>query len=97
MREHLGRAGMDDDRDAGGEDDQDLIDPGDAVAAFTQAARALDDWYAGGCAGPRPPGRLRVHHPPRLSRVERVWGTPLFRLLYDPDGRAWRDRLRGRP
>jgi hypothetical protein len=28
--------------------------------------------------------------------VQRAWATPLYRALYDPDGRPWRDRLRSR-
>jgi phosphatidylserine/phosphatidylglycerophosphate/cardiolipin synthase-like enzyme len=91
MLEHLGR-----DPDQDGAEDE-LVDPGQAVTTLQASAEALDDWYAGGCAGPRPPGRLRAHRPPQLSRTERLWATPLYRMLYDPDGRAWRDRLRRRP
>jgi hypothetical protein len=53
------------------------------VRAVEAAAEALDAWHDGGRIGPRPPGPLRRHR-------------PTYRLVYDPDGRPWRDRLQGR-
>jgi phosphatidylserine/phosphatidylglycerophosphate/cardiolipin synthase-like enzyme len=86
-REHL---------DRGSDDVDDLLDPASAFAAFAAAADGLQEWYDGGCSGPRPPGRvLRAQSRP-LGRGERLWSTPVYRLLYDPDGRALRDRLRRR-
>ncbi|MHA6796273.1 phospholipase D family protein [Pseudonocardia bannensis] len=87
MREHLDRRP---------DDDDDLLDPDSAVRAVTAAAAALDDWYATGRRGPRPPGRLSTHQPERLSRLTRLWAVPVYRLIYDPDGRPWRARLRHR-
>lgn len=89
LREHLDRA-------ADGSEDDDLVDPESVVAAVAASARALEDWHSGGRVGPRPPGRLRVHRPERLSRPTRAWAQPMYRLVYDPDGRSYRDRLRGR-
>ncbi|WP_254188932.1 hypothetical protein [Micromonospora sp. WMMB482] len=87
-REHL-------DRDPGGAQDDDLLDPADAVAAITAAADELDGWHAGGRAGPRPPGRLRPHRPARLPWHTRLWALPAYRLVYDPDGRPLRARRAG--
>ncbi|WNV76115.1 phospholipase D-like domain-containing protein [Geodermatophilus sp. DSM 44513] len=87
-REHLDRA-------ADGSEDDDLLDPGAFVAALDASAAALDAWHDGGRRGPRPPGRLRPHTPERLSRRDRVWATPVYRLLVDPDGRSLGMRLRG--
>ena len=87
MREHLNRAPG---------DDADLLDPHDAVAAMEIAATALDRWHRGGRVGPRPPGQLRTHDPERMPRVTRLWATPLYRVIYDPDGRSLPDRWRGR-
>ena len=42
----------------------------------------------------RPPGRLRPHKPERLGLLTRVC-EPVYRLTYDPDGRSWRDRIKG--
>ena len=57
---------------------------------------ALRDWYDGGQAGPRPPGRVLPNTTEKLSRRNRLWADPVYRALYDPDGRPWRDRLRRR-
>ncbi|PRC41428.1 phospholipase [Mycobacterium sp. ITM-2017-0098] len=89
LREHLDRA---DD----GSDDDGLIDPGDVVRTVAASAQALQDWHDGGRIGPRPPGRLRPHRPEQLGRFTRMWAEPLYRAVYDPDGRSYRDRLRRR-
>jgi len=86
-REHL-------DRDA--EDTADLLDPREAFAAFRRQAETLAGWHAGGRSGPRPPGRVLPHQHGTLTAAERLWAAPLYRMIYDPDGRPWRDRLRGR-
>ncbi|SET53193.1 Phosphatidylserine/phosphatidylglycerophosphate/cardiolipin synthase [Geodermatophilus poikilotrophus] len=85
-REHLDRA-------ADGSEDDDLLDPDAFVAAMEASAAELDTWYAGGRRGPRPRGRLREHSSPRLSLPTRLWATPVYRLVDDPDGRPWRMRL----
>ncbi len=87
MRQHL-------DRSAG--DDADLADPDDAVRALVAAADALDAWERNGKTGPRPPGRLRHHRPEHMPIRTRLWAAPVYRLVYDPDGRSWSDRLHRR-
>ncbi|GAA4684624.1 phospholipase D-like domain-containing protein [Pseudonocardia yuanmonensis] len=87
LREHLDRAEG---------DDADLVDPESAVRAVEKAATALDEWHRDGRRGPRPPGQLRHHEPERLALPTKLWAVPAYRLLYDPDGRPWRDRLRHR-
>ena len=77
-REHLDRADG---------DDGDLLDPGSAFDAFRRAAAALQDWHDRGRSGPRPPGRLRPLADQPLSRFTRLWATPLYHAVYDPDGR----------
>jgi phosphatidylserine/phosphatidylglycerophosphate/cardiolipin synthase-like enzyme len=77
-REHLDRAEG---------DDADLRDPQDAFDAFAASARRLDDWYAGGRRGPRPPGRLRRHHSTPLPAFTQRWAGALYRIVCDPDGR----------
>ncbi|MDX6222716.1 MAG: hypothetical protein QOD91_1770 [Frankiales bacterium] len=89
LREHLDRAGN-------GSEDDDLVEAGSAFAAAKACAEALDAWYDGDCRGERPPGRLRRHVPERVPRKDKPWAVPLSRLVYDPDGRAIRDRLRHR-
>jgi phosphatidylserine/phosphatidylglycerophosphate/cardiolipin synthase-like enzyme len=86
-REHLDRAGD-------GSADADLLDPDGFVAVLDASARALDAWHAAGRRGPRPPGRVRAHRPERVPALTRLWATPVYRLLDDPDGRPLRLRLR---
>jgi phosphatidylserine/phosphatidylglycerophosphate/cardiolipin synthase-like enzyme len=82
--EHLGRS----------PDDPSLLDPADAFRAWQETARELDDWYRGGRVGPRPPGRIRVHHPEEVPRWA-LHARPLYRLAVDPDGRPRRVRKAG--
>ena len=86
-REHL-------DLPADGSRDDDLLDPERFIAALKASAEALDAWHEGGRQGPRPPGRLRPHSVDRLPLVTRLWATPVYRFLDDPDGRPLRLRLR---
>ncbi|MCV2491052.1 phospholipase [Geodermatophilus sp. YIM 151500] len=86
-REHLDRA-------ADGSEDADLIDPDSFVTALQRSADALQAWHDGGRAGPRPPGRLRPHRAERVAWPTRLWATPVYRLMVDPDGRPIRLRLR---
>ena len=78
--EHLGRGS---DPGAAG----DCVDPDDMYAVFERTAATLDDWYAAGQHGPRPPGRLRRLQPPDLPRLKRALALPLYLRLHDPDGR----------
>ena len=77
-------------------DTADLLDPVEAFEALRRSADDLQGWYDGGQSGPRPPGRLRPHVPERPPRRHRAWAVPVYRLVYDPDGRALRDRVRRR-
>ncbi|MEO6821168.1 MAG: phospholipase D-like domain-containing protein [Candidatus Nanopelagicales bacterium] len=82
--------------DRGPEDLDDLLEPAEGFAAFARQADALQAWYDSGSSEPRPPGRIRRHQPERVSAAQRTWALPLYRALYDPDGRPWRDRLHRR-
>jgi phosphatidylserine/phosphatidylglycerophosphate/cardiolipin synthase-like enzyme len=86
-REHL-------DLPSDGSRDDDIIDPERFVAALNASAEALDAWHDGGRRGPRPPGRLRPHRVDRLPLLTRLWATPVYRFLDDPDGRPLRLRLK---
>ncbi|KUO02696.1 phospholipase D family protein [Streptomyces caeruleatus] len=71
-----------------------LCDPLKAFEAFAAGAAALDAWHDNGRRGPRPPGRLRTYHRPRLSRTAMTLYAPLHRRLVDPDGRPFGLRRR---
>jgi phosphatidylserine/phosphatidylglycerophosphate/cardiolipin synthase-like enzyme len=73
------------DRSSGRHDD--LIDPISAFRAFASSADDLQRWHDLGRQGPRPAGRLRPYRTPSLSRRTLAWATPLYRIVYDPDGR----------
>ena len=88
------------------DDVDDLLSPAGTFAAFRRQAGALAAWHgaggtgaggtgAGGTGG-RPPGRVRPHRTYRPTTAQRYWAAPLYRLVYDPDGRPLRDRIRGR-
>jgi phosphatidylserine/phosphatidylglycerophosphate/cardiolipin synthase-like enzyme len=76
-------------------DDADLSDPVTAFDAFVQSAKDLDAWHAGAQAGRRPAGRLRPYDAKPLLRATQLWARPLYRILYDPDGRPAQLRRRG--
>ena len=80
--EHLGRDQHDVD---------DVIDPVGMFDAFAASADRLADWNRHG-AGPRPPGQLVPYPLPELSGFTRAWSEPLYRIVYDPDGRPLRMR-----
>ena len=84
LREHLDRF-----------EDQDLVDPTAAVREIVASAEALRHWHARGRQGPRPPGRLVPHETKHLRWHQRLWAVPMYRLVYDPDGRPWRERRKG--
>jgi phosphatidylserine/phosphatidylglycerophosphate/cardiolipin synthase-like enzyme len=77
-REHL---------DIEGTDDDGLRDPAAMFDAYRRGAAALDAWHEGPAGAPRPPGRLRAYHPPRLGPVRRAVAAVNYRYLCDPDGR----------
>jgi hypothetical protein len=84
-REHLDRADG---------EDADLVDPHAWFAAFDEQARRLQRWVDGGRQGQRPPGRVRHYQEERLARPTQLWSAPLYRVVYDPDGRPLRMRRR---
>ncbi|CAN5599700.1 phospholipase D-like domain-containing protein [soil metagenome] len=64
----------------------DLADPVTAFDAFAASAAELQAWHDGGGVGARPAGRLRPYPAPQLGKATLAWATPLYRLIYDPDG-----------
>ena len=75
------------------------LDPAAGAAetfeAFWRSASDLDGWHANGRRGQRPPSQLRHYHAPHLTRWQRFYSRPLYRLVYDPDGRPRAMRRRG--
>jgi hypothetical protein len=54
---------------------------------YARAARNLEQWHASGRRGLRPAGRLRPYRSVSVNTRISRWAQPLYRILYDPDGR----------
>jgi phosphatidylserine/phosphatidylglycerophosphate/cardiolipin synthase-like enzyme len=67
--------------------DADLADTRKWFDALRQSARDLNGWHEGGCVGPRPRGRLRVHARDRIASVAKPVLHGLHAAILDPDGR----------
>ncbi|MCW2764563.1 MAG: phospholipase [Nocardioides sp.] len=65
----------------------DCVDPAGMFAAYQRCAEGLDGWYAGGCVGPKPLGRLRRMQPPEIGPVAGALALVPYLVLDDPDGR----------
>jgi phosphatidylserine/phosphatidylglycerophosphate/cardiolipin synthase-like enzyme len=76
-------------------DDPVLLDPQAGFELWRRTAAALDAWHSGGRRGERPAGRIRRHDLRPLRWWQAVWAEPLYRIVYDPDGRPLRLRRRG--
>ena len=83
-REHLDREGP----------LEDLYDPAHMFAAFADCATRLQRWHDGRRIGARPPGRLRPVSDGALTPFTKAWATVLYHLVYDPDGRPIKNRIR---
>jgi len=92
-REHLDLADQQAaDQQAADEQERQLYDPVAAATAFATSAANLQRWHDAGRQGRRPPGRLRPYQLPRLDAATLRWAEPLYRTVYDPDGRPRRLR-----
>jgi phosphatidylserine/phosphatidylglycerophosphate/cardiolipin synthase-like enzyme len=83
VREHLGRENGDDD---------DLVDPVRCFDIMAAAADRLDSWFNSGSHGDKPNGQLRPRPQVTLGRGTRLFARPLYRTIFDPDGRPWQLR-----
>ena len=57
-------------------------------------ADALDAWYAGGRVGDAAAGPAAAAPTRAAGPVLAAVGDARLRLIYDPDGRPWRKRMR---
>jgi phosphatidylserine/phosphatidylglycerophosphate/cardiolipin synthase-like enzyme len=73
-------------------DDPRLLDPVVGFDLWRERADALDAWHRAGRSGPHPGGRARPHRPDPLTRRQLTFARPLYRHLFDPDGRPERMR-----
>jgi phosphatidylserine/phosphatidylglycerophosphate/cardiolipin synthase-like enzyme len=68
-------------------DDPLLLDPARALATWNASADSLDGWHRAGTGAPRPAGRVRHHRTEPVTRFQRLWATPAYRVGVDPDSR----------
>ncbi|MHB8294740.1 MAG: phospholipase D family protein [Acidimicrobiales bacterium] len=83
--EHLGL-------DAG---DERLVGAEEGAALWREKADEVDAWHAAGSPGEHPAPRVRHHVPARLGHLTSLWANPLYRLVFDPDGRPQEMRRSG--
>jgi phosphatidylserine/phosphatidylglycerophosphate/cardiolipin synthase-like enzyme len=76
-------------------DDPQLLDPIGGFELWQRRAADLDRWHASGRRSPRPPGRARRHRPDPVTALQRLSAIPMYRLIYDPDGRPRAVKRRG--
>ena len=62
-------------------DDPQLLEPGDPLALWHERAES-------------PESRIKVHEVEPVGSLARAWATPMYRMIYDPDGRPFRLRRR---
>ncbi len=83
--EHLGRT----------PDDPQLLDPTGSLDLWRGAAAEVADWHRGGGSGPHPQARAMEHDVAPVADDSRWWVVPLYRTIYDPDGRSRAERRQG--
>lgn len=76
--------------------DEDLLDPAKGFETWKRVALRLDAWHEDKTKGPRPQGRVRVHHPQPVSFWNQIWGRPIYQLAVDPDGRPKNLKQKGK-
>jgi phosphatidylserine/phosphatidylglycerophosphate/cardiolipin synthase-like enzyme len=84
--EHLGRSA----------DDPELLDVAHSSVLWRETASELEGWQSRRDEGNRPPSRIQSHDIDPVPFVSRRWAGLVYRLIFDPDGRPLRLRLRRR-
>lgn len=84
--EHLGRSS----------DDSELLDTADSSRLWKKAAGELEDWETQDDQGYRPSSRIRAHVIEPVTGGSRRWASIAYRLIFDPDGRPFKLRIRNR-
>jgi phosphatidylserine/phosphatidylglycerophosphate/cardiolipin synthase-like enzyme len=82
--EHLGRS----------PDDVALLDLSHGSDLWRRSAQEVDDWRGKPDEEKRPPSRIRSHVVDPVSTGSRRWAGLVYRLVFDPDGRPFKLRLR---
>jgi hypothetical protein len=75
------------------QDDPQLRAGASPLQLWNSTAEALEQWHRAGRRTQRPAGQVRQHAPAAVTPLQRLWASPIYRLIVDPDGRP--RRLRG--
>ena len=84
--EHLGRT----------PDDPELLNLSDSSVLWRTSADELERWRTNPDEGTQPSCRIRPHAIEPVARGSRFWADIVYRLIFDPDGRPLKLRLRRR-
>jgi phosphatidylserine/phosphatidylglycerophosphate/cardiolipin synthase-like enzyme len=82
--EHLGRS----------PEDPELLNLFQSSDLWRRSANALEDWRLSSDVESRPTIRIRPHVIDPVPMGSRRWAGPAYRLIFDPDGRPLKLRLR---
>ena len=75
-------------------EDPELLNASHGSALWRKAAEELEDWRANPAGEIRPPSRIRHHVIDPVPIGTQRWAAPAYRLIFDPDGRPLKLRLR---
>lgn len=84
--EHLGRSS----------DDPELLNIEGSSELWDKTASELEHWEIQGDLANRPTSRIRTHVIEPVSHRGRRWADLVYRLIFDPDGRPLKLRIRNR-
>jgi phosphatidylserine/phosphatidylglycerophosphate/cardiolipin synthase-like enzyme len=84
--EHLGRS----------REDPELLNLAHSSVLWREAASELEGWRSNLEKGHRPPSRIRPHVIDPVPQGSQGWAGLVYRLIFDPDGRPLKLRLRRR-
>jgi phosphatidylserine/phosphatidylglycerophosphate/cardiolipin synthase-like enzyme len=82
--EHLGRS----------PEDPELLNLSHSSVLWRKTANELEDCRSSPDEEKRPPSRIRAHVIDPVPSGSRRWAGPAYRLIFDPDGRPFKLRLR---
>jgi phosphatidylserine/phosphatidylglycerophosphate/cardiolipin synthase-like enzyme len=82
--EHLGRS----------PEDPELLDVSLGAVLWRKTVKEREDWRSGPDEKIRPQSRIRAHVVEPVPVGSRRWAAPAYRLIFDPDGRPLKLRLR---
>lgn len=77
-------------------DDPELLDPANGSELWRRSADQLSIWQSSNTTTRRPPGHVRIHEVVPVPSRAKAWAYVVYRLIFDPDGRPLRLRMRHR-